>query len=181
MVHDQQWHAQHNAQHYPGNRQLCSNCDQPTERCEEDSIFLEDGTGPLCPGCYHNTEEYARAQRLEYLKDRLALKEWQKYPGKTMSKEELYAHMEKMKPHMEERYRRIEENAIDLSLPWKTYSGLKVENLSCYLGAHAISRIAGSVVLRENPKKTEYVLWFVDGVAQRDIARHCIHPYDLVL
>ena len=45
-------HERWNASHYPGTRQLCSKCDEPTGRCEDDSIYLEDGTGPLCEECY---------------------------------------------------------------------------------------------------------------------------------
>ena len=45
---------------YPGTRQICVLCDEPTGRCEEDSIYLEDETGPLCPVCYHESEEYKR-------------------------------------------------------------------------------------------------------------------------
>lgn len=46
-----------NQSHYPGTRQLCENCGEPTERCEDDSIYLENGTGPLCLACYHRLEE----------------------------------------------------------------------------------------------------------------------------
>ena len=42
-------HEAINAREYPGTRQLCATCDEPTGRCEEDSIFTEDGDGPLCP------------------------------------------------------------------------------------------------------------------------------------
>lgn len=55
---DQSEHERWNAEHYPGTRQLCSQCDQPTGRCEEDSIYTEDGNGPLCPECWHETTEY---------------------------------------------------------------------------------------------------------------------------
>ena len=51
-------HEKWNACNYPGTRQLCFQCDQPTERCEEDAIYTEDGIGPLCPDCWHNTDEY---------------------------------------------------------------------------------------------------------------------------
>lgn len=46
-------HEAYNAKHYPGTRQLCIKCNEPTERCEEDAIYLDDGTGPLCPECFH--------------------------------------------------------------------------------------------------------------------------------
>lgn len=45
-------HAAINARHYPGTRQLCARCDQPTGRCEDDSLHTEDGEGPLCEDCY---------------------------------------------------------------------------------------------------------------------------------
>lgn len=51
-VHDQCTHERINAQHYPGTRQLCMRCDQPTGRCEDDSIYTEDGDGPICEECY---------------------------------------------------------------------------------------------------------------------------------
>ena len=51
-------HESWNAKHYPGTLQLCSQCEVPTGRCEEDSIYLEDGTGPLCESCHHDTDEY---------------------------------------------------------------------------------------------------------------------------
>lgn len=50
-------HAAINAREYPGTRQLCVACDQPTGRCEEDSIYLEaqfehqGSLGPLCEEC----------------------------------------------------------------------------------------------------------------------------------
>ena len=49
-------HEAWNASHYPGTRQLCSICDRPTGRCEDDAIWSEDGE-PLCEGCYHESEE----------------------------------------------------------------------------------------------------------------------------
>jgi hypothetical protein len=48
-------HEKWNSTHYPGTRQLCSTCDEPTGRCEEDSIFAsedEDCERPLCEACY---------------------------------------------------------------------------------------------------------------------------------
>lgn len=38
-------HNAWNATHYPGTRQLCSICDEPTGRCEDDSLYVEGG-GP---------------------------------------------------------------------------------------------------------------------------------------
>lgn len=47
---DQDTHARINAQHYPGTRQLCNECGEPTGRCEDDSIHVGD-IGPLCESC----------------------------------------------------------------------------------------------------------------------------------
>lgn len=44
-------HEKWNARNYPGTRQLCSVCDQPTERCEEDSYWSPDGDA-LCLDCW---------------------------------------------------------------------------------------------------------------------------------
>ena len=48
---DQNTHARINTCHYPGTRQLCALCDEPTGRCEEDSMFIGD-IGPLCEICF---------------------------------------------------------------------------------------------------------------------------------
>lgn len=51
---DQGEHEDWNASHWPGTRQLCSLCDEPTGRCEEDSIFASDDTEcerPICEEC----------------------------------------------------------------------------------------------------------------------------------
>ena len=53
-------HQAINAVEYPGTRQICESCHEPTERCEEDAIYLEDGGGPLCLNCYHETPEFLR-------------------------------------------------------------------------------------------------------------------------
>jgi hypothetical protein len=50
-------HARINAREYPGTRQLCCVCGEPTGLCEEDSIYLEpefehqSPLGPLCEEC----------------------------------------------------------------------------------------------------------------------------------
>lgn len=49
-------HESWNASHYPGTRQLCCRCDIPTERCEEDAIYIDD-IGPLCIECYESAKE----------------------------------------------------------------------------------------------------------------------------
>lgn len=47
-------HEKWNNRNYPGTRQLCSKCDDPTGRCEEDSLYADDDceVGPLCEECY---------------------------------------------------------------------------------------------------------------------------------
>lgn len=45
-------HEDWNSNNYPGTRQLCCKCEETTGRCEEDSIYLDDDTGPLCEECY---------------------------------------------------------------------------------------------------------------------------------
>lgn len=48
-------HEAWNAKHYPGTRQMCSKCDQPTGRCEDDTLFLDDAPDePLCEECYYH-------------------------------------------------------------------------------------------------------------------------------
>lgn len=46
----QEAHEQINARYYPGTRQLCNRCEEPTGRCEDDSIYVGDD-GPLCEAC----------------------------------------------------------------------------------------------------------------------------------
>ena len=53
-------HEEWNANHYPGTRQLCCECDKPTGRCEDDEIFTEAGVGPLCVECWHETDEWKK-------------------------------------------------------------------------------------------------------------------------
>ncbi len=50
-------HERINAREYPRTRQICTECGEPTERCEDDSLYLDDGKGPLCPNCYRQIEE----------------------------------------------------------------------------------------------------------------------------
>ena len=47
-------HENWNSDNYPGTRQLCSKCEKPTGRCEDDSLNTEDFE-PLCEKCW---EEY---------------------------------------------------------------------------------------------------------------------------
>ena len=43
-------HENWNAANYPGTRQMCSICDEPTGRCEDDTIYSKDGE-PICEAC----------------------------------------------------------------------------------------------------------------------------------
>ena len=49
-------HEAWNANNYPGTKQLCSMCDEPTGRCEEDALWLEDEE-PICEECYNKGEK----------------------------------------------------------------------------------------------------------------------------
>lgn len=49
-------HREWNAEHYPGTRQLCSVCEQPTGRCYEDQLLSDKGE-PLCKGCHEVQDE----------------------------------------------------------------------------------------------------------------------------
>ena len=49
-------HEHWNARHYPGTRQLCILCDEPTGRCEEDELYVDD-EGPLCETCWTERQE----------------------------------------------------------------------------------------------------------------------------
>lgn len=51
-------HENWNSTHYPGTRQMCCLCDQPTGRCEEDAMRVESIDGSLCVECYHTTREW---------------------------------------------------------------------------------------------------------------------------
>lgn len=43
-------HEEWNRRNYPGTRQLCSICERPTGRCEDDSIYIDDEV--VCEDCY---------------------------------------------------------------------------------------------------------------------------------
>lgn len=47
-------HEEINRREYPGTRQLCKQCGEPTGRCEDDSLYEdEEGEiGPLCEDCF---------------------------------------------------------------------------------------------------------------------------------
>ena len=49
-------HIFFNASHYPGTRQLCTLCGEPTERCEEDSLTDADGN-EICEDCFDSIDE----------------------------------------------------------------------------------------------------------------------------
>ncbi len=53
-------HDTWNAMHYPGTRQICVECGNPTERCEDDSLYFDD-IGPLCKACFDELEEEQNA------------------------------------------------------------------------------------------------------------------------
>lgn len=59
-------HEDWNARHYPGTRQLCSICDGPTGRCEEDSMYIDDDSGPVCERCFfeNSDEVYCEEQTI---------------------------------------------------------------------------------------------------------------------
>lgn len=61
ILRSQDEHRRINAREYPGTRQLCVRCNEPTGRCEDDTIYLDNGEGPLCPACCAQTEEYLAA------------------------------------------------------------------------------------------------------------------------
>jgi len=50
-------HKRWNAQNYPGTLQICCKCDEPTGRCEDDTLDSDDG--PLCESCWADKEEEA--------------------------------------------------------------------------------------------------------------------------
>lgn len=55
---DQSTHEAINSSHYPGTRQLCSLCDAPTGRCEDDTMYCEFHELPqLCEACYEKHRE----------------------------------------------------------------------------------------------------------------------------
>ena len=51
MAMSQKKHIEYNKTHYPGPRQLWCICGCPTDRCEEDSLYI-DQLDPLCEDCY---------------------------------------------------------------------------------------------------------------------------------
>jgi len=52
-------HEKWNSSHYPGTRQPCFKCDEPTGCCEDDSLYAkedEDCVEPLCEECWEKTQ-----------------------------------------------------------------------------------------------------------------------------
>lgn len=51
---DQSTHALINARYFPGTRELCCSCGEPTGRAGagEDSLFNERDEGPFCEACW---------------------------------------------------------------------------------------------------------------------------------
>lgn len=48
-------HEKWNSHNYPGTRQLCYLCDEPTGRCEDDSLYMnedDDLDHTVCFQCY---------------------------------------------------------------------------------------------------------------------------------
>lgn len=62
-------HEAWNSRNYPGTRQLCSECGQPTGRCEEDSMYTE--MGPVCEGCWQRDQERSLCQHIDDLEKQL--------------------------------------------------------------------------------------------------------------
>ena len=63
-------HEAWNARNFPGTRQLCEQCGEPTGRCEDDSLYANDDgeIGPLCEECSPGPylELFARRPRLNW-------------------------------------------------------------------------------------------------------------------
>jgi len=52
-------HAEWNVKHFPGTRQLCESCGEPTGRCEDDSLCADEDeeVGPLCEYCWEEQRQ----------------------------------------------------------------------------------------------------------------------------
>ena len=55
-------HENWNRSNYPGTLQLCSLCESPTGRCEDDTLWSADEE-PLCEDCWEEAEETERRER----------------------------------------------------------------------------------------------------------------------
>jgi len=58
-------HEAWNANNYPGTRQLCSMCEKPTGRCEDDTLLNEDNE-PICEECYKEVSGDERHEEQKY-------------------------------------------------------------------------------------------------------------------
>ena len=58
-------HEVWNASHYPGTKQLCAKCDEPTGSCEDDSIYHEDCDGPICGDCHEALRVIAESNPID--------------------------------------------------------------------------------------------------------------------
>lgn len=54
---EQDEHEVWNSSHYPGTRQLCSICEEPTGKCEEDAFWDIITHLPLCRSCWTEQDE----------------------------------------------------------------------------------------------------------------------------
>lgn len=62
-------HERINRHNYPGTRQICVRCDEPTGRCEDDGIWSEELDGWVCPECSSVLNEEPYHYVCEYLND----------------------------------------------------------------------------------------------------------------
>lgn len=53
-------HEKWNSSNYPGTRQVCSVCEEPTGFCEDDGYLDEDTWEPLCLYCFY--EKYPEGE-----------------------------------------------------------------------------------------------------------------------
>lgn len=45
-------HSAWDAYNYPGDLQICFSCEEPTNRCDEDDFWADNGDGPFCIDCW---------------------------------------------------------------------------------------------------------------------------------
>jgi hypothetical protein len=53
-------HKHWNANNYPGTLQICVMCNAETGRCEEDSIYIDEDSEPVCEECYAAAQEVGK-------------------------------------------------------------------------------------------------------------------------
>lgn len=67
---DQSEHEAWNARNYPGTRQMCDRCDEPTGRCEDDMIWSEtEEDCALCESCRDEERDTINRERWASLTD----------------------------------------------------------------------------------------------------------------